>query len=476
MANKIIRTYGQGFLEEKANGPKVLHLNGTAYERGYQHGMLLADEIEECLSAGVTAVALSLGTPWGQIGGGDYEAGLKKSLGWGKVSMEPWIPPKFKQEMQGMADALAAKGSNITYDDIVAWNVITDTEIFFFHPHPVDMGKPGIRVLYPPVACSTFCAFGEATQDGTMIYAKNMDFFATPELGKNVLAMVVNPSDGGHGFFVVTVPGILGLDGGMNDIGLCVGINYSGTQPETLQGVGYHFMNRIPLQYADSIDDAINLVTVYPGATGILYHVADAKTTRAAIIESTANEIAVRYPEEAGKDIIWASNHFNCYPGWQGYNGYNMVTNQVKAFGLEDISTVEKWQESLEKCFMEEGKIGRYARLRQLLNENYGKITMDKAIEIGSDRYDLKSGRLIGKDELCGFTTVSQFVAKDEVLADDITYYKSSKRGAITESIGNLWSKVAVPATGDVWLAGGTIPANRGTFRHFNLLEELGSS
>jgi hypothetical protein len=464
--SKIIKIHGKGFIEEKASGLKVLHLKGTAYERGYQHGMLLADEISETLSAGVTMFALSLGK-------GDYEAGLEKLVK-GKELMEPFVPPEFKQEIQGMADALAVKGSALTYDDILLWNMTTDADLFYFHPNVVDSGKPGIRHPYPPAACTSFTAFGKATKDNTLVFAKNMDFFANPVSQKNPIVMVADPSDGGHGFFVPMLPGILAIESGMNEVGIALGLMYSGSQPETMQGLGIHFLTRIILQYADSIDDAVNLLTVYPRATSLVYHVADAKKSRAACIEVTPNEIAVRYPEE-GRGVLWSSNHFNCYPGWQGYTGYNMVTNQAKAYGLADVSTIEKWQDSLEKSFLQDGKMGRYGRLEQLLKENYGNITVEKAIEIISDRYDIKTERVIPWTEVFGFTTVSMFCAKNDILSKDVLYYKSVKRGPLTASLGNMWSFVAVPSTGDIRIAmAGQIPAQQEPYNYLNLLEELG--
>jgi hypothetical protein len=40
LPSKIIKVYGKSFLEEKASGLRVMHLRGSAYERGYQRAML----------------------------------------------------------------------------------------------------------------------------------------------------------------------------------------------------------------------------------------------------------------------------------------------------------------------------------------------------------------------------------------------------------------------------------------------------
>ena len=40
-----VTRYGAGFREDRVQGWIYVHVAGTPYERGYQHGWLLADEI-----------------------------------------------------------------------------------------------------------------------------------------------------------------------------------------------------------------------------------------------------------------------------------------------------------------------------------------------------------------------------------------------------------------------------------------------
>jgi hypothetical protein len=454
--SKIVKIYGNGFLEVKANGIKVLHVKGTAYERGYQYGALLVDEIEAALSSGITMFAL-------KIGGGDYKAGLNQIVK-GKEEMAQFIPTEHKKEMQGIADGMAAKGSNLTYDDILLWNIVNDTLCLYGKPGVWDSGKPGIRHPYPQAGCMTVTAYGEATTDGTMIVGKNMDWGSTPEMRKNPIVMVADPSDGGYGFLAPVYAGWIACIEGMNEKGIALGLEVASSDRETMHGMGWHTLTKMLLQYADSIDDAINILSVYPRATSCICHVADAKTGRAAVIEYTANAIGVIYPE-AGKNVLWSTNHFNGYPGFQGYTGTNMVATQAKRLGLADISTIERWQDSL--ALIGKGKNGRYGRIRQLLNENYGRITVEKMIKIVSDRYDMNKRKVLGWDEL----------REDTLLAKDVSYYKSTKKGPLYQSRHNIWSLVMVPATGDFRIAmAGPRPAQRGPFKYLNLLEELGRS
>ncbi len=41
----ILARQGQGYLEEQ-KGQNILHLKGTPYERGYQHGVMLKEQIQ----------------------------------------------------------------------------------------------------------------------------------------------------------------------------------------------------------------------------------------------------------------------------------------------------------------------------------------------------------------------------------------------------------------------------------------------
>src|SRR6266542_3417265 len=43
---QVVARCGQGFLEE-VDGYRVLHVKGTPYEMGYQHGALLRDHVRE---------------------------------------------------------------------------------------------------------------------------------------------------------------------------------------------------------------------------------------------------------------------------------------------------------------------------------------------------------------------------------------------------------------------------------------------
>ena len=460
----IVKTYGAGYYEIKPNGLQVLHLKGASHERGYQYGALLKDEIETSLKSGMTLFMV-------KIGDGDCDKGLQRIIQ-GKEDMEQFIPPEFKQEMRGIADALADAGSNLTYDDIVMWNTVNDSYTLHGGPCEVEDNIPsGKRHPYPAnVSCTTVRASGEATKTGRLIMGKNMDWHNTPEMAQNPVVLVVDPTDGGYGYLAPVYPGWIGCIEGMNEKGIGMGLQISRSDVETMKGVGWHFQTLLILKYADSLDDAINILTVYPRTCGNITHVGDGKTGQSVVIEHTANDLALRY-QVPGRDILWTTNHFNCYPGWEGYTGtVNMPAKQVKAQNL-NISTIEAWQETIPLRSK-----GRFERERQLLNIEYGQITPEYMIKLISDRYCMKEKQYVGWDKDAYTIAVHGEAGVAEEVFEDIAYYKSDRKGQVIHNHGNIWSLVMVPLTGDLHITmSGPMPTHREPFRYINLLEELKS-
>jgi hypothetical protein len=383
--------------------------------------------------------------------------------------MEPFIPYQFKQEMKGMADAMGARGSSLTYDDIVLHLVGAD---YCMMDSSHDLKRPPRRSPFPPLSrCSSFSVWGGATKDGKLIAAGNEDYYDTAEELSNRSIAVVDPTDGGYGY-VGALWDVFFVASGINEAGIAMNGHLVGADSESLRGVSSELLLGLVLRYSDSIEDAVEMLTAYPRTCGIIVLVADAKVNKAAVIEYTADDIAVRFAEP-DKDMLWTTNHFNCYPGWQGYSGFNMVSTCAERSGLADISTIDKWQESLETAG--KARAGRYGRYQQLLRENYGNITAEKATEIISDRYSIKQNRVLGPTETTSWNDYPICVCNDDwVMSKSIPYYRSDRVGELAVKVGNVSSYVAIPATGDIWWAAGLPPAAyTAGYTHLNLYEEL---
>jgi len=247
--------------------------------------------------------------------------------------------------MTGIADALAKNGSPLDLHDIFLWNTMYDSWCFFAHPNSANQSQAFER---DTVSCRLFQLFcmGRSDRDGSLIFGKNMDNLNLPGILEGRMLVICDP-DNGFGHANITHPGMIAIDGGLNESGVAMMTQYSPSIYETMRGCGIGTLSRLVLQNASRVEDALDILTVYPHCTGINYHVADAKAQRAMVIETNAKQVAFRKPYE--KAVLWTTNHYNCYPGWMGYQGENLVEGQQPAFRLKDVSSIAAWQESLQE-------------------------------------------------------------------------------------------------------------------------------
>ncbi|HRZ83881.1 MAG TPA: hypothetical protein P5069_15635, partial [Candidatus Hydrogenedentes bacterium] len=88
----LLREHGPAYLEQIGT-ERVLHLEGSHYDMGFQHGALMKDEI-------VQAAARIMA-----IGNISWKGNFAESLdeAWNRTSAH--LPEKYKEELRGMADA-----------------------------------------------------------------------------------------------------------------------------------------------------------------------------------------------------------------------------------------------------------------------------------------------------------------------------------------------------------------------------------
>jgi hypothetical protein len=460
---------GSYFRAEK--GVKVLHIKGKPYDMGYQHGYLLAKKIELMIDRSLLATAAYVAAQTGCDPKKADEllwAGLKKA--------EPFVPAEQKMEMEGIADGARAAGADIDLKDILLWNTNYDQWCIYCHPHywrcdQFEKTAHSAPTRTSTVGCSSFCAWDEwAGGDGRLIFGKNEDNFNMPEQLDNRMMVVADPEEGfGHAF--MTYPGMIGLDGGLNECGFEMMTQLNSMQHESMEGCGIAIFTRLLLAHARTVEDAVRIFQEHPRCAGIAYHAADAAAKEAVVVETSSKMVCVRRPMP-GIKAMWQTNHSNCYPGWMGYSGYNMVADQLPVNELKDISTVENWQNSLKDPYNFYVQApSRFERYGQLIHEYYGNLTPENAMQILSDRYDPYT-RMVRLEEMPSWT--NNILCTICALYPDFSYRAKEPVGDFRAHIANMWSLVAYPETGDLWLAVKDFPAQRGGYEHFNLKDMLG--
>jgi hypothetical protein len=241
----------------------VLHIEGEPYERGYQHGHLLASEI-----AGYLRCFAALRSPKAPADGWKNTRSLVDALFLRRYEKE------FLEEMKGIADGATAAGARfdgrpIDLVDIVGINSWPEIETLESALEATSTGLEGMKFPHPQprampdpkqMHCSAFAATGPATADGKIVFGHITMFGLYPSLFYNVW-LDVKPAKG-HRVLMQTYPGGIqsGLDYYMNDAGLLVCETTIAQTKFNVQGMSLASRIRQVLQYADSIDRAAEIL------------------------------------------------------------------------------------------------------------------------------------------------------------------------------------------------------------------------
>ena len=258
-----VATCGQGWLEI-INGYPVLHLKGTPYEMGYQHGALLRQSVRQNMEtllqdkgeqALVEIAGISL-KPRDVI-----ETIIR--------AQKPFVPEKYLIEMAGLA-----AGAGLAPDDIRAANFIPE----LFH-------------------CSGFAIAGDATADGTLYHGRVLDYAIDWGLQRHAVIIVAEP-EGGIPFVNIAYSGFIGSVTGMNNRQISIGEMGGGGLGNWL-GVPMAQLMREVLETTETLDQAVAVFRDNPRTCEYYYVIADGKSGESVGIAATWQQLDVIRAGEA---------------------------------------------------------------------------------------------------------------------------------------------------------------------------------
>src|SRR5260370_16228628 len=139
-----------------------VHLVGDPGTVGYQHGYLLAPEIEDGFAAVSAGMMHSTKRDW------EFFRKAAREMLWPKIDAE------YQQELQGIVDGLRARtGSKLDVYDIAAFNAfeeLADYYVPWLNKREKAANAPNLK---SPGTCSAFVATGSWTKDGQIVMAHN---------------------------------------------------------------------------------------------------------------------------------------------------------------------------------------------------------------------------------------------------------------------------------------------------------------
>lgn len=480
----------KAFLEKPQgeNRPRILHIEGSHYDMGYQQGYLLSDDINEVFSRLSTYVAYEYhAAKTGSMAFPDktrlveiheYMKQRAKTIYADAIRKDA---PDLEKELQGMAAGLAAKGSKINYDDLILMTALPDalnnSAFFskFFEIEQADTTRTS-----GGIQCSGIAAWGSATEGGRMLHGANLDFSTFGVLNQHVVVLIAKPEKG-NAFAGVVFPGFLPLTG-MNDKGLSMNEMTSESSDADLieyPQIPHMMRTRLILQYASGISDAENIVKSLGGGVGWNFLVSDKARKTAEDIESSATHYGFIRPwddpetpsVDESKSLCVTNQSMAC-PGFRGYSSDNMTIYQMQIDGIDtsDWGTGEDYMQAWLSLF-ESSEYGRaeskdrWNRLWSMFSAKFGGISEKDMIAFISDTQTGPHGGAI-----------SGATEEFQITSAPVPHIYGEDRQIIDQGLSSIYSCVFDPESGikgTAWIAAGAKPAQSGTFYMIDLDEHL---
>ncbi|WP_417290761.1 C45 family autoproteolytic acyltransferase/hydolase [Corallibacter sp.] len=333
---------GANYLTKNQQQLWELYVQGDPYQIGLETGSLTRELFEKQERALLSKVAEMVPSKTKQYL-------LRKVLAWYNRKMYLHIPEEYKAEILGL--------SKYAGDD---YDYIADDYLRILYLHGAhDIGHAFQDLAL--VGCSSFAAWGDKTEDGSLIIGRNLDFYAGDAFAENKMIAFVSPTNG-HNFMSVTWAGMIGVVSGMNDQGLTVTINAGKSKLPLIAKTPISIVTREILQYASTIDEAIAIAKKREVFVSESIFIGSAKDKKAAVIEVSPGNFGV-YEVPNSNQLICA-NHF-----------------QSDAFA-DDERNLKQIAESHSQY--------RYERMEELLN-NTPKLTPQRAVDILRDKKGLEN-------------------------------------------------------------------------------------
>jgi hypothetical protein len=347
-----------------------VHIEGAPHDLGYQHGYLLAPEIDKAFQAVRYHDTKRTKREW------SFFHDTAKNVLW------PHIDDEYKQELQGISDGLNAKGVKMDVYDVVALNAFEEVPDYYI-PWLEKQQKAELTPgLVAPGNCSAFVATGSYTKDGKPVIAHNTWTSVISGAHWRIVFDIAPKS--GHHIFMDGFPGIITSndDFGVNDAGLAITettiTQFEGFDPN---GKPEFMRSRKAMQYATSIDEYVRIMLDgNNGGYANDWLLADYKTGEVARFE----------------------NGLKHYKVWRSKDGYFVGSN------FPSDPDVTKDETTFDVHNEASSPNARKTRWEQLMAENKGRIDVALAQKFLADHFDAYQKKEEANERtLCGHVETS---------------------------------------------------------------------
>ncbi len=360
------------FRREPQNDWIFVHLEGDPTTIGFQHGYLLAPEIQD----GFRVVQTGL-THDGKKNWAFFREAAQNVL-W------PHIDNEYRAELKGIVEGLHTRGASLDLWDLVAYNAWLELSPYYTNWYDRQHKTPAAAPRPTPEHCSAFVATGSYTRDGRIVIAHNNWTEYKEGSRWNIVFDIVPTS--GYRILMDGMPGLIhsGDDFGLNNAGIVITETTIGYfDAFDPNGVPEFVRAREAMQYSSSVDDFARIMKDGDnGGYANTWLVADLHTNEIARLELGLKHITL----DRTKDGYFAGSNFPIDPA--------LIRDEASAFPVQDMSISAN---------------ARHKRWDELMAQYKGKIDVKLAEKFLADHYDTYANRANSPDErtLCGHIDLS---------------------------------------------------------------------
>jgi hypothetical protein len=367
-------------------GWTYVHLEGRPAEIGYQHGYLLAPEIEDAFRALKLQDTHNTKRDW------EFFRVTARDVLW------PHIDDEYQQELRGIADGLKAHGVAMDVWDVVALNAFEEVPDYYVPwldakekragapsapQHAQNRGALGTPPsLHAPGNCSAFVATGSWTKDHRPVIAHNNWTSVIPGARWRIIFDIVPQK--GYRMIMDGFPGVIVSDDDftINSAGLAVTettiSRFHGFDPN---GKPEFVRARKATQYAKSIDEYVKIMN--DGNNG-------GYANDWLLADFNSGEVA-RFEQGLKHTRLWRTK-----------DGYFVGSN------FPSDPELIKDETDFDVNDMSSSMNARHARWDQLMAQHKGKIDVALAEQFESDHYDsFQKKEEANERTLCGHVETS---------------------------------------------------------------------
>lgn len=332
----------------------IIYLTGTPYEMGYQHGILLKDEIKggvvPVFSDPISKNPLFADKPW-----------------WMKRLMMLYLeltvyapierntPEAYLMELKGIAD-----GAGLDFKTVFIANFLSDLSMAMI-PGVIDDKASDLGLGAGRVGeCSSLVVSGPGTLDGNLIFGRNTDYSGQGLWGQNQTIFFYEPKDG-YRYVKISTAGLIKCNSAMNEMGMVIGGHFMGFEGSRPDGVSFTVFENEIMRKTKNIFDAIDILknSRRGGSFGLL--IADGKERDAVVVESSPETIGLRWMDR----------------------GSIVLTNFATTDELKPKDLMARYNLVMRNL------VGRYTRMELLIEGNHGQIMPETVAEFMSDHLDV---------------------------------------------------------------------------------------